>query len=359
MLHLGIDLHQSQITIVLLDEAGDIVRRATVSTRPPFIDEFLASINALARESGGYRAIVEECGFTHWLIERLKIHECDLTVVVQPLKRARHKTDKRDAATLAEILWTNRDRLEAGSRLHGIRQVMVPTEQDRQARRLTNARIRLVRQRTAAINLIKGVLRQFNLMHDCPTKTFQTKAAKAWLRSIELPKADKMILELALEQWELLDRQIDTLDPEIDCRADESSAAQVIKTIPGAGSLTALVLASRIGSIDRFPRPSSLANMFGLTPTINDTGDSTGRLGGITKHGHPNVRFLLGQMVAQVTRADPRLRAIHRKIRKRRGGKTAMVATMRRITCRVWHMLKTGEAYRIGPGRATASTPGQ
>ncbi len=134
----------------------------------------------------------------------------------------------------------------------------------------------------------------------------------------------------------------------------------MIKTIPGAGSLTSLVLASRIGSIDRFPRPSSLANMFGLTPTINDTGDTTGRLGGITKHGHPNVRFLLGQMVAQVTRADPYLRAVHRKIRKRRGRKTAMVATMRRIACRVWHMLKTGEAYRIGgPGGATASTPGQ
>ncbi|NIP15722.1 MAG: hypothetical protein GWM88_13780, partial [Pseudomonadales bacterium] len=147
----------------------------------------------------------------------------------------------------AEILWTNRDRLEAGSRLHGIRQVMVPTEQDRQARLVTNAQIRLVRQRTAAINLIKALLRQFNLMHDCPTKTFQTKAVKAWLRSIELPDADKMILELALDQWELLDRQIETLAPEVDRRADASSAAQVIKTIPGAGSLTSLVLASRIG----------------------------------------------------------------------------------------------------------------
>jgi transposase len=358
MLHLGIDLHQSQITIVLLNEAGDVVRRATVSTKSPAIDAFLASVNAQAREVGGYRAIVEECGFTHWLIERLKIHECDLTVLVQPLERARHKTDKRDAAKLAEILWVNRDRLQAGRRLHGIRQVMVPTEEDRQNRLLTNARIRLVRRRTRTINQIKAILRQFNLMHECPTKGIKTNKARNWLRSVELPDADRVTLDLALDHWELVDRQLARLDPEIDRRAEQSSMAQLVKTIPGAGNLTALVLASRIGSIDRFPRPSSLANMFGLTPSINDTGETTGRLGGITKHGHPNVRFLLGQMVSQLTRADARLRAIHRKIRKRRGPKTAMVAIMRRIACCLWHMLRTGEAYRIGtPVRNPASAP--
>ena len=358
MLHLGIDLHQSQITIVLLDEVGDVVRRAKVSTKLPDIDKFLASVNAQAKGTGGYRAIVEECGFTHWLIERLKIHECDLTVLVQPLKRHRHKTDKRDAAKLAEILWVNRDRLQAGCRLHGIRQVMVPTEEDRQNRLLTNARIRLVRQRTRAINQIKAILRQFNLMHECPTKGIQTKKSKVWLRTIELPEADRIILDIALDQWESVDRQLARLDPEIDRRAERSSAAQLVKTIPGAGNLTALALASRIGSIDRFPRPSSLANMFGLTPTINDTGETTGRLGGITKHGHPHVRYLLGQLVLHLTRADARLRAIHRKIRQRRGPKTALVAIMRRIVCCLWHMFRTGEGYRIGnAGPAPASTP--
>jgi transposase len=359
MLHLGIDLHQSQITIVLLDETGDVVRRGTVPTKSPAIDEFLTSINAETKNAGGYRAIVEECGFTHWLIERLNIHECDLTVVVQPLKRARHKTDRRDAATLAEILWVNRDRLQAGRRLHGIRQVMVPTEDDRQDRLLTGARIRFGRDRTQAINQIKALLRRFNLMHDCPTKGIQTKKAKAWLRAIELPRADRLVLDLAVARWECLDDQMTQLDQEIDARAEQNAAAQLVKTIPGAGNLTALTLASRIGSIDRFPRPSSLANMFGLTPSINDTGETTGRIGAITKHGHPHVRFLLGQMVSHLTRKDPQVRAVYRKIRKRRGAKTALVAVMRRIACRIWHMFRSGEGYRIGmsSGR-NGPTPG-
>jgi transposase len=347
MLHLGIDLHQSQITIVLLDDAGETLRRATISTKPPAIDDFLASINDQAKEAGGYRAIVEECGFTHWLIERLKMHECDMIVLVQPLKRQRHKTDRRDASKLAEILWVNRDRLRAGQRVHGIRQVMIPTEDDRQNRLITSARVRLGRDRSRTINQIKALLRQFNLMHDCPTARLDTKRARAWLLEIELPRADKLILDLAVERWEMLNEQISRLDDDIDRRAEQNASAQLIKTIPGAGNLTALCLASRIGSIERFPRPSSLANMFGLTPSINDTGESTGRLGGITKHGHPHARFLLGQMATHVTRRDPRLRAIRRKIRKRRGAKTAIVAIMRRLACCIWHMYQTGEAYRL------------
>lgn len=356
MLQLGIDLHQSQITIVLLDEAGETLRRAKISTRPPAIDEFLASIKEEAKNAGGYRAIVEECGFTHWLIEHLKMHECDMIVVVQPLKRHRHKTDRRDASKLAEILWVNRERLQAGQRLHGIRQVMIPTEEDRQHRLVTSARVRAGRARAKVITQIKALLRQFNLMHACPTKSFDTKRVRAWLHELELPDADRLILDLAVQRWNMLDEQIRRLDEDVDRRAGQNPAAMLLKTIPGAGNLTALCLASRIGSIDRFPRPSSLANMFGLTPSINDTGDTIGRLGNITKHGHPHARFLLGQMVAQVTRHDPRLRAIRRKIRKRRGAKTALVAIMRRLACSIWHMFKTGEPYRIGVAPGTTSS---
>ena len=150
----------------------------------------------------------------------------------------------------------------------------------------------------------------------------------------------------------MVEHQIARLDKEIDRRAEQHTGAQLVKTMPGAGNLTALALASRIGSIDRFSRPASLANMFGLTPSINDSGDTTGRLGGITKHGHPNIRFLLGQMVVHMAKKDMRIRAFYKKLRKRRGAKTALVAVMRRIACAIWHMFKTGEAYRIG-GTAT------
>jgi transposase len=347
MLHLGIDLHQYQITTRLLDDAGRVLRRATVPTAPPAIDQFLASVNAMAKSSGGYRAIIESCGFEHWLIEKLKIHECAMTILVQPLKRARHKTDKRDAASLAELLWINRERLRSGQRIHGIRQVLIPSESDRQDRMLTNQAVEIRRQQTRVINQAKAILRRFNLMHDCPTKGFKTKRARAWLRTLELPEVDRLVLDLAIERWELIDQQLARIQLEVERRAEQNSAAQVLNTIPGVADLTALALASRIGPIERFPRPASLANMFGLTPSINDSGETTGRLGRITKNGHPNVRYLLGHVVFHLVKKDRTIREAYRKLRKRRGPKIAMVAIMRRITCRIWHMLHTGEAYRV------------
>lgn len=346
MLHVGIDLHQYQMTVAIMNDAGEIVRRARISTRPRVVDEFLDSVRAQAGAEG-YRAVIEICGFTHWLVEKLKVHGCRMTVLVQPLRKAPHKTDKRDADALAELLWVNRDRLGSGRRVHGIRQVIPPSDADRQDRLLSNAVIESGRQRTRVINQIKSIIRRFNLMHECPTKSFQTKKVNAWLRGLDLPEIDRIVLDLAIERWELIDRQIARLETEVDARTKQRPAAQVLTTIPGVGNLTALTLASRIGPVDRFPRPASLANMFGLTPSINDTGETTGRMGGITKLGHPNVRYLLGQVVFHLVRRDRVIREIYRKTRRRRGPKIAMVAIMRRIACRIWHMLRTGEAYRL------------
>ena len=47
----------------------------------------------------------------------------------------------------------------------------------------------------------------------------------------------------------------------------------------------ALALASRINAIERFPRPRSLANYWGLTPGCHNSGETTNRLGSITKQG--------------------------------------------------------------------------
>ena len=59
----------------------------------------------------------------------------------------------------------------------------------------------------------------------------------------------------------------------------------MLATMPGCGAYSSLALASRIGSIERFPRPGSLANYWGLTPGCRNSGEATDRLGSITKQG--------------------------------------------------------------------------
>jgi transposase len=126
-------------------------------------------------------------------------------------------------------------------------------------------------------------------------------------------------------------------------------------TLPGAGAFMALGLAAHVGDVRRFPRPRSLANDWGLTPTCRSSGEQTQRLGSISKEGSPLARFLLGQLVLPVLKRDGRMRTWFLGIKHRRGAKIARVAVMRRLTTILWHMLTRGEPYQCGGVRRAAA----
>jgi transposase len=174
------------------------------------------------------------------------------------------------------------------------------------------------------------------------------------LKNVELPPVDRFEMDGLLREWKCWDEQIEHVDQLIARRANRSgpgnapSPAQILMTAPGLSCYSALTLASRIGPIERFPRPRSLANYFGLTPGCSNSGKAKDRLGSITKEGSAIARFILGQAVWQFLRHDPKMRDWYRRIKKRRGAKIARVAVMRRATTILWHMLTHQEGYSIG-----------
>ena len=186
------------------------------------------------------------------------------------------------------------------------------------------------------------------MQQECPTKGIQTKKARKWLAELPLGKVDRLEMDQLLARWDLWDSQISKIDEEIQERQTKHETAPVVATIPGANAYSSLALASRIGAIDRFPRPGSLANYWGLTPGCRNSGDARDRLGSITKDGSAMARFILGQWVVHVLRRDPSMKAWYAKIKKRRGSKIARVAVMRRLATMVWHMVKNHEPYHIG-----------
>lgn len=347
MLYLGIDQHHKQLTVSVRDEGGSLVWRRQVSTQPEKARRFL---DELKRQAGadGFMAILEVCGFNDWLIALLQEWGCCEIVLIHPDKRSKRKTDRRDAAKLSELLWLNSKRLRKGRKPKGLRRVVIPTVEDGQNRQLTAVRKRVGQQRTRTINKIKNILRRHNLTWEQPTKTFQTKKVREWLQRLSLPEIDRLEMNQLLEQWDLWERQLTQLQERIEERFRHNETAQRLKSVPGISAYSGLAIASRIGSIKRFPRPRSLANYFGLTPSCHNSGEVTDRLGSITKEGSGMVRFLLGQLVLHVLKKDPWMRQWYRRIRRRRGSKIARVAVMRRLVTIFWHMLEHNESYCIG-----------
>jgi transposase len=153
------------------------------------------------------------------------------------------------------------------------------TQREREDRQLTSLRKNLGHRLVRTLNKIHRIVNRHNLIWQYPTKTFQTVAGRNWLAKVPLPTIDRLEMDVLLKEWEICNEQISVVEKEIVERASRSdpnsvlNPTQILMTTPGVSHYSGLTLASRIGPIERFPRPRSLANYFGLT-----TGRATPRM---------------------------------------------------------------------------------
>ena len=347
MLYLAIDQHKKHLTINIRNEQGDVIQKGQVSTNHADIDDFFVAFAKKARKHRGYMAIVEVCGFNDWLLAKLQKTRCSEIVVIQPENSAVNKTDKRDANTLGELLWNNRKRLQGGQRPNGIRRIFPADPADAQVRQLANFRQHLVKHRTKTINKIKGIINKHNMAQDAPTENYSTTKFKEWIATVQLPAVDRIEVNMNIQSWELYDKQILEVEAELVKRSEVRATDFFrLKSIHGISTMGAITLLSRIGDVKRFKNPNSLANYFGLTPGCHNTGGKH-RVGGITKRGNAVARHILNFAVLHVVRKDPLMKAWHKKIKSKKGAKTARVAVMRKLTTIIWHVLRWGKPYQF------------
>jgi transposase len=356
MLYLGIDQHARQITISLRDDQGDVVQARQVSTQPEKINAFFQQLTRERLGNGeSFVAVLEVCGFNDWLIHLLRDYRCHKVILIQPDARKQRKTDRRDAAALSELLWVNRDRLLRGKPVRGLRQVDIASGADQENRRLTTLRKEAGQARTRLVNKARHILRRHNLQWQMPTKRLPTLAAIARLKQLALPEIDRLEMDQLLADLELVQRRVKELERVIAQRCGVSEEAGLIASMPGVSRFTATSLACRVGRVERFPRAHSLANYWGLTPGCRNSGESTQRLGGITKAGSAMARWLLAQVTHKVLRKDARLRDWFKRIKRRRGATIARVGVMRKLATIIWHMLSKRMSY----AECRAAAPGQ
>ena len=141
---------------------------------------------------------------------------------------------------------------------------------------------------------------------------------------------------------------IDRIDGELHQHAKADPQVKVLRTLPGVGEFTALVMVAEIGDITRFGSARKLASWAGLTPTVRGS-DLKVRHGHISKQGSVWLRWALNQ-AAQTAKRSPEFATSYAAIAKRRGKKIATIAIARKLVTRAWHMLNEMQA-------AEASTP--
>ena len=74
---------------------------------------------------------------------------------------------------------------------------------------------------------------------DRPTKTFQTKKVRQWLKTLELGEVERLAMSQLLKQWSLWDEQIRQVDAKIKVRFEGNEDAKLLATMYGVSRFIA------------------------------------------------------------------------------------------------------------------------
>ncbi len=147
---------------------------------------------------------------------------------------------------------------------------------------------------------------------------------------------------------------IDAAERVIATMVVDDTRVRRLLTIPGIGLVTAASILAVVGDIGRFDRPAKLVSYLGLDPRIRQSGDRPAMRGHISRAGQAHARGLLCEAAHSAVRSPGPLAGFHARLKARRGGGVAIVATARKLAVIVWHLLSKDEDCRFAPEARTA-----
>ena len=330
--YVGIDVHRKRSQVAVVTEDG------TVQLNKNVVNGSEPMLRLIGELPSGTPVAFEAAFGWSWLAELLEDYGFEAHMV-HPLRckaiaSARLKNDKVDAAILAQLL-----------RADLLPEAWIAPAKVRQLRALLRHRISLVRLATQARNRIHAVAADHGYDRSA---SYWTGPGRGWLAELDLPAASREIITDCLAVIDGLAPVIDRIDGELHQHAKADPQVKVLRTLPGVGEFTALVMVAEIGDITRFPSARKLASWAGLTPTVRGS-DLHVRHGHISKQGSVWLRWAMNQ-AAQTAKRSPEFAAAYSGIAKRRGKKIATIAIARKLLTRAWHLLNDMQA-------ADAATP--
>lgn len=333
----GMDVHKESWHVTMRSEGEELFNGRIPSQYTALrklFDRFRRSTFKVAYEAG-------PCGF--WLYDRLTEDGID-TIVVPPSlipieSGNRVKTDKRDSRKLAQLL--EREMLK---------KVHVLSEEERAHRELVRTRRQFIEHRSDVMRQIKSKLLFHGIESPFPARHRWSRQYVAWLREVVCRQEMlKVSLEVLIALYEYLTEQLKGINKKVIVLARNEKYAQkiqLLKTVPGIGTLIAIEMLVELQDIGRFRSGEKLASYIGLTPSEYSTGQFV-RQGRITKCGNTRVRACAVEGSWILITKDPFMRSKYQKLKSRKGAKKAIIAIARMLIIRVRRILLHNEPYVI------------
>jgi transposase len=275
---IGIDTGKNTLHLIGLDDRGAIVLR-----------EKLTRGRIAARLANVPQCLIGiEAGMaTHCVARELIALGHDVKqvppVYAKPFRQG-HKNDFRDAHAIAEAVQRPSTRC-----------VPVKTDDQLDLQALHRVRSRLISERTAVINQIRGFLLEHGIPVRQGLRFLRQQLPDILARRIDVLSSRIIrIIEDLSGDWRRLDERIEHVTEEIEELAHGAESCRQLMTIPGIGPIIASAMVAAVGNGVAFAKGRDFAAWLGLVPKQMSTGDRT-ILGRISKRGNRYLRTLFMQ----------------------------------------------------------------
>jgi len=333
-LTIGMDLGDKNHVITILDKDGAIVKSCS-------LDNVRASIIKFFKKYKGSTVAIEASSHSPWISRELKALGCNVLVgnprKLRSIWNSDDKTDVHDSEMLARIARFDSELLYP---------ITHRSEQAQADLELLKARDMLVKTRTGLINHVRGAVKSFGeRLPKCSAESFHKQCRDF------LPEDLKAVLQIILEMIEHITSRIKEFGKRIEeINRDVYPETELLKAIGGVGPLTALAYVLILEEPKRFGKGRQVGKFLGLTPRLDQSGETDKQLR-ITKAGNRFLRRLLvgaAQYILGPFGSDCNLRRFGLRLTARGGKnakKRAVVAVARKLAVLMHHLWRNGEVY--------------
>ena len=330
--YIGLDVSMKE-TAVSIRRDGKRIWRGKCASDPAVIADLLRKHAPSAK-----RVIFETGPLSVWFYhalcaEGLPAICIDARHAKAALDMAANKTDANDADGLAHLA-------EVGF----YREVRVKGFDSMLTRTLVSARTRLVRITTELSNQIRGLMKTFGLV----VPAGKGSKFDEHVRALLVDQKDLAAIVLpVLEAWRSMRLRAAELGRQLIADARKSEACQLLMSIPGVGTVTAICFTTAIEDPNNFKKSRSVGAWLGLTTRRYQSGQ-VDYDGHISRRGDRHVRSLLYEAATVIltrSSAESGLRTWGLALKERLGFKRAAVAVARKLAVTMHAMLRSGEMF--------------
>ena len=285
---------------------------------------------------------IEACGSSHYWARELTRLGHTVRIIPPQFVKPYLKGNKNDANDAEAIC-------EAVSR-PGMRYVAIKSEAQQSMQAEHRVRARLIHDRTALSNEIRGMLGEFGFVLPAGLSALRKALPEILSQQEKWDNRFIRLLSELTEELQALDERLNRYDRRLKQLAQEDERIRRLQEISGIGPVTASALVAAVGDAKQFKSGREMAAWLGLVPRQHSSGGKT-KMGHISKRGDSYLRTLLIHGARAVLNAcdhkeDRRSRWLQ-SVAERRNRNIATVAMANKNARIAWSVLSRGEEYRV------------